>query len=177
MYSTFRSRLGGRPRGREKSPPMRQRRLLRTAKGITVRCTLSPTGRGRGEGCENPPVIPFAVLRVRLESHPTMRNHRPSVETRTGMQPSRAPSQIMRRPDRESRRPAEDHAVAGRHPASQSVCCDPLRGPRDRTWISSTSKPASCRRWAKARLGLADHTANTPAGRRVVKAASSPAHE
>ena len=29
---------------------------------ITVRCTLSPTGRGQGEGCENPPVIPFAVL-------------------------------------------------------------------------------------------------------------------
>ena len=36
---------------------------LRTTKGITVRCTLSPTGRGQGEGCENPPVIPFAVLR------------------------------------------------------------------------------------------------------------------
>ena len=35
---------------------------LKTAKGITVRCTLSPTGRGQGEGCENPPVIPFAVL-------------------------------------------------------------------------------------------------------------------
>ena len=35
---------------------------FRTAKGITVRCTLSPTGRGQGEGCENPPVIPFAVL-------------------------------------------------------------------------------------------------------------------
>ncbi len=35
---------------------------LRTAKGITVRCTLSPMGRGQGEGCENPPVIPFAVL-------------------------------------------------------------------------------------------------------------------
>ena len=69
----------------------------RTAKELTVRCTLSrrllkkslwhttawgclpinpqqvvgpsdffsslPTGRGQGEGCENPPVIPFAVLR------------------------------------------------------------------------------------------------------------------
>ncbi len=40
----------------------RQFLALRTAKGITVRCTLSPTGRGQGEGCENPPVIPFAVL-------------------------------------------------------------------------------------------------------------------
>ena len=29
---------------------------------MIVRCALSPTGRGQGEGCENPPVIPFAVL-------------------------------------------------------------------------------------------------------------------
>ena len=41
----------------------RPRHVIRTAKGITVRCTLSLTGRRQGEGCENPPVIPFAVLK------------------------------------------------------------------------------------------------------------------
>jgi hypothetical protein len=48
--------------------------------------------------------------------------------------------------------------------ASQIMCRPPPWGPRARTQTSVTSKPTRHRRLAKARSGLADHTANTPAG-------------
>ena len=48
-------------------PPTGATHDLGTAKGIAVRCTLSPAGRGQGEGFENPPVIPFAVLKPGLQ--------------------------------------------------------------------------------------------------------------
>ena len=61
----------GLPRAAKAAPKaaVRETTVIRTAKGITVRCTLSPSGRGQGEGCENPPVIPFAVLSRQPELH------------------------------------------------------------------------------------------------------------
>jgi hypothetical protein len=45
---------------------------MRTAKGITVLCTLAPLGRGRGEETEDAPVIPFAVLGEVSERRPSL---------------------------------------------------------------------------------------------------------
>ena len=69
---------------------------------------------------------------------------------------------------RRSRSPKLLHASGC---AIQIVCRAPRVYPRAPTTISSTAKPVAHKRRAKARFGLADQTARTPAGRNAFEEA------
>ena len=103
------------PEHARRGAPQDQRnepRQLRTAKGITVRCTLSPTGRRQGEGCENPPVILFAVLTENLP--------RPAVTVPAAEQAERDAG-----PPRHGKPPKRLDTVVTEEPAAQGILRTP----------------------------------------------------